>query len=280
MIKNKIISLPFIFMVIFGAGCLLFFCSIFVIENMIGAPSSTSSLIIIPMIPISVIAALVGGVFGYFVEGIIKLFKKGEPLQIKEIYFSGIFLSFIVLGIAFFIPLKLQLTWNAHNSPRTIINTGLIKKSSFGPETKIKSINDSARCVVQFEKRHSGGQLFWNSKTFSAKFAEHRFMVFEENGKHFIMQPLEGYDYIRELICFSFNMDTSSEPLLVVIADLRATSGNSIIHFFSSNGECVYQELIERVNSIYLGKELPTGEAIVVLERCNSEKFLYKTAKT
>ena len=73
-----------------------------------------------------------------------------------------------------------------------------------------------------------------------------------------------------------FDTAYSSESFLAVFADLRATSGNSILHFYSPKGECVFQELIKNINSIYLGNELFSGESLVILERYNSEKVVYK----
>ena len=35
-------------------------------------------------------------------------------------------------------------------------------------------------------------------------------------------------------------------------------------------------ELIKNINSIYLGNELFSGESLVILERYNSEKVVYK----
>jgi hypothetical protein len=278
--SKKGISIPFLFLVIFGTGGILFFASFFVIENMIGSPSSTSALIIIPMIPISIIAGLLGGAFGYFVEGIMKFLKKGNPLQKKEIYFSGLVLSFVVFGIAIFAPLKLQLDWNAYNSPRIIIDIGLIQKAPFDSYTKNKGNNESSQCIIKFGQRQEGKGLFWNNKTYKVKFDEHGFVVLDDTGEPFIKQRLEGYDYIRELICLPLDMPSSSESLLAVFADLRATSKNSILHFFSPKGECIFQELVKNIGSVYLGYDLSSGETALVLDYYNLKKNVYKLRKT
>ncbi len=275
MIKNKMISLPFISFVIFGIGGILFFCSIFVIENRIGSPSSTSSLIIIPMVPISIISSLIGGVVGYFIEKTLKLVKKRNALQTKEIYISGLMLSLVIFVSAIFIPLKMQLSWNAYNSPHIIVDTGLIKKISNDTDTEISNIVYEPQCLVKFDQRHKGKEFLWNGEIVRIKFSEHSYLVFDENGKPIITQTLDDYDYISELMCFSFSLGLSSEQLLVVFSDLRATSGNSIIHFYEPNGKCAYQELINGVNSIYIGEEQNTGKSFVILEVIKSQKYLY-----
>lgn len=281
MSSKKSISIPFLFLLIFFFGGILFFCSIFIIENLIGSPSSTSALIIIPMIPISIIAGIAGGAFGYFIEGIMKLFKKGKPLQKKEVYILSLVFLFVIVGLAILIPLKLQLNWNAYNSPHIINDIGLIQKTPFDPNTMNKSkIINGNRCILNFELREKGAELFWNNKTYKVKFGEHAFVVLDNSGKPFINESLEGYDYIREVICLPLDMVSSSESLLAVFADLRATSGNSILHFFSSKGECVFQELIANINSIYLGSDLDSGESLLVLEYYNSKKIVYRPLKT
>jgi hypothetical protein len=231
------------------------------------------------MLPVSIIAGLVGWVFGYFVERIIKYLKKGNPLQNKEVYQSGLLLSFIVFGAAIFIPLKLQLDWNSYNSPRIIIDTGLIQKVSFDSYTKNKSKNEETPFTINFGQSEKGKQLSWNNKTFKIKFDEHGFVIFDDTEKPFIKRRLEGYDYIREIICLPLNMSDSSESLLVVFTDLRATSKNSILHIFSPNGECVFQELVKDVCSVYLGYGLSSEETVLVLEYYNSEKNVYKLRK-
>lgn len=275
MIKNRIISLPFVGFVIFGIGGILFFCSIFVIENMIGSPSSTSSLIIIPMVPISIISAVFGGVFGYLIEKILRLLKKGNALANKDIYISGLLLSLVIFGIAIFVPLKMQFSWNAHNSPRVIVDTGLIKKFSNNTDAQISNQIYEPLCSVNFDQRQKGKEFYWNEKTYEAKFSEHSFSVIDDTGKTFIKQSLDGYDYIRELICYSFSQGQSTDSLLVVFSDLRATSGNSIIYFYDSNGKSSYQELINGVNAIYMGEDLNKGKSVVIVELINSQKFLY-----
>lgn len=275
--SKKGISIPFLFLIIFGSGGILFFCSIFVIENMIGSPSSTSALIIIPMIPVSIIAGLLGGAFGYFVQGIVKFFKKGNPPQKKEIYLLGLLFSFVVFAIAILIPLKLQLDWNTYNSPRIISDIGSIKKTPYDSKTMKKLGNNKENlCILNFELREKGAELLWNRETYKVKFDEHAFVVLDSFGEPFIKQSLEGYDYISKVYCLPFDTAYSSESFLAVFADLRATSGNSILHFYSPKGECVFQELIKNINSIYLGNELFSGESLVILERYNSEKVVYK----
>ena len=275
MIRNKIISLPFMGFVIFGIGGILFFCSIFVIENMIGSPSSTSSLIIIPMVPISIICALFGGIFGYLIEKILRLLKKGNALANKDIFISALLLSLSIFGIAIIVPLKMQFSWNAHNSPRVIVDTGLIKKFRNNTDAEISNKIYEPQCLVNFDQRQKGRNFRWNGKTYKAIFSEHSFSVIDDMGKPFIKQSLDGYDYIRELMCFSFSQGKSSNSLLVVFSDLRATSGNSIIHFYESNGKCSYQELINGANTIYMGEDRNKGKSVVIVELMKSQKFLY-----
>jgi len=190
---------------------------------MIGSPSFTSSLIIIPMIPLSVISGFFGGVLGYAIEAIIKLIKKRNVLQKKETLITALLLSIIVFGLAIFVPLKLQLVWKAHNSPHIIVDTGFIKKISYNSNSNIQNINGLSQCIINFEQRYAGKQLFWNGKAFRVVFDEHQFSVLDETGKTFITQLLEGFDYIRELSCFPF--DTGLSQVLQI--GLR----NKTLHF-------------------------------------------------
>jgi len=255
-------------------GFILFFFANSYFES---APSSTSGLIIIPLIPITIIAVFIAGLFGTFINWVLVQFKGIKPLNIGEIYAVSAIFSVVIVLLAIIVPYKLQSSWDTFNSPRIINNSNVVEKLYFQQQIDKEYINAKIqRFVVNYEVRDEGTDLLWDNKPYRAKFDGHLISIFDKAGESFIQENLEGYDYIREIVCLPFNTLHESDPLLVVLANLRATSRRSMISIYSSTGECVFQELLENISSVNPARDSVTNKPILILELKNKEKYVYQ----
>jgi len=255
-------------------GFILFFFSVSYFES---APSSTSGLIIIPLIPITIISVFIAGLFGAFINWVLVQFKGIKPINIREIYAVSAIFSVAIVVLAIIVPYKLQSSWDAYNLPRIIRNSNVVEKFQFQKQTEKKYKNAKIqRFVVNFEDRVKGIDLLWDKKSYRAKFDSHLISFVDKNGEFFIQENLEGYDYIREIICLPFDTLSESDPLLIILANLRATSRKSMIIIYSSTGECVFQELLENIGSLKPARDAVTNKPILILELKNSEKYVYQ----
>ena len=241
------------------------------------SPSSTSGLLIIPLIPICIIAVFLAGLFGTFTNWIISKFKRGKPLKTNEIYFAAGLFSFVIIAFAILVPYRLQSIWNAHNSPRIIRNSSVVLKlpTQESTDNKYRELK-VPKVVVDFQEKKQGRDLIWNNNTYRAVFDSHQFSLISKSGNYLIKENLEGYDYIRQLVCIPFDIFIKPKPPLVVLVDLRATSRKSMILIYSSNGECVFQELIENVEYLYPALDIVTNKPTIIIELKNKHKIVYE----
>ena len=255
-------------------GFMLFFLTNNYFES---SPSSTSGLIIIPLIPICIIAVFLAGLFGSFTNWIILQFKRGKPVKPNEIYLATGLFSFVIIIFAVLIPFKLQSDWNAYNSPRIIRSSSVVLKlpSQEPTENKYRGLKIS-KVVVEFEEKDQGRDLIWNNNSYRAVFDSHQFTLIGKSGNYLIKENLEGFDYIRQIVFIPFDIIIKSNPPLVVLANLRATSRKSMLLIYSSKGECVFQELIGNVEYLYPALALVTNKPAIIIKLKNKQKIVYE----
>ena len=270
--KNK--NIPSLFRRSMLVGFIIFFFANSFFES---SPSSTSGLIIIPLIPICIIAVFMAGLLGTFTNWIISKLKKGKPLKPNEIYLATGSFLFVILIFSILLPYKLQSNWNSHNSPRIIRSSSVVVKSqSQEPNENIYKELKIYKIVVNFDEKYQGGDLIWNNNYYRALFDSHQFSLISKTGDYLIKENLEGYDYVRQIVCIPFDALIKSNPPLVVLANLRATSRKSMILIYSSKGECVFQELIENVEYLYPALDIVTNKPALIIELKDKQKIVYE----
>jgi hypothetical protein len=226
-------------LLIFGGGGALFIIFSMIIEMVIGSPSSTSALAVLAIVPFGIICGVVGLILGAIYT------KIGRYSTSKIFHLSALKFSLVVgslfLVTSLFVPLKRQVSWNIHNSPRVIIDKKVISNEKLSEiEQKVeefiiskegeKEWNSVYKCNAKYE-------VSFDSDSLTVKYIELN-KVFKYS--------LKGYDYIRDVKCWTFSNPFDNAEYLLVYKKLRATSGNIIYSIFDSKGICIYRELKKR----------------------------------
>ena len=202
--------------------------------------------------------------------------NKGKPIGIKETIIVTVSLSFLIIGFSFAVPLKLQLDWNAFNTPGIKTDLGIITKLPIDTNNvEIFNSELGNRSRESFKNREEGSEFLWNQNEYIARFNEHDFSILDSAGERFIYQDLKGYDYIRELHCLQFGLSSDHDAYLAVYANLRATSFNGIFLVYDTNGQCIYQELVEMIRAITLGKMMHEEVGIVTIGHDKLPQSIY-----
>ena len=65
-------------------------------------------------------------------------------------------------------------------------------------------------------------------------------------GERIVETDLYLYDYVRDVTAVEVKLFSGEQNYLAVLADLRATSGHTILLIYSPDGKVVYHEMLDR----------------------------------
>ena len=216
-----------------GAACFLF--TAYHTENIIGSPSSTSSLVLI-FIPIfSLPGAIIGGRLGFVLSLILRFFKiQTISLRIGLAIIAG---AVLIAGLSGFMMVRIYV---ALNKPRVVFTKGLISKTAIPPRAIV-----SNNVTITFEQRNKGKTILWNDKKVTLSFPSDEIHVVDSNGDFIVQASLSRFDYIRELQATEVNFSTNNKRHLAILAYLRATSFHTMLLIYSATGQLIYQEIFD-----------------------------------
>lgn len=238
-IKQKKISYILSSAIIFGLGGGLFIFSSMMIEVAIGSPSSTSSLIILGVIPCFFAGTFVGITFGvlYILLG---LFIKLDIFHLSISKFTFM-VGILVLLVSFCVPLFFQIQWNINNRPRVIVDE---RKLSDKTLSMIRHEVEKFKNLIEEEKRRNVTYKYDSKYDISYDFHSVTIGFLKSNKR--MTFNFKGHDYIRDVKYFAFLNDQDNEECLLIYLMLRSTSRNIIYSVYDSRGRCIYKKLEKR----------------------------------
>lgn len=252
-------------------GCLSFFATSFIVENIFGHPSSTSCLIFIFILPYAIICSAIGICIGLIIGYLLRLIFKIDYIK-KEIFIVVFcFFTIIVLVISSFAAFRMQIRYIRYNTARIIIDEGNIMKKTY--DDNIFGIKDF---IFKQKNKSEDKTINWNSKDINVLFIENEVSVLDNSGDVILVKSLKGYDYIRDAKALPVKFFDEQPDYLAIIVLLRATSFHSMLLIFDYKRELIFQELLENIDCIdkYLLSNVKKREALI-LGREYNPRFIY-----
>ncbi len=217
--RTRILSFVLMFSV-FGA---LFPVIVFIVDIVIGDPSSTSSLILLMVVPFGII----GGIIGLLFESLVKALYKGSKIRGRIFIGTGLFLLLLVVAV----PVILTLNHQNINRSRIILCADAVK-------TVPKAEIDAEANRLLFSKVVNPD----NITGYEIAVKEDVLHIKDVNAGIEKSFDYSKYEYIRSLNYSKFG----SEKYLAVLLNLRATSHKYLFVLFDNKLNIIYQEMRTR----------------------------------
>jgi hypothetical protein len=222
---------------------------------------------------IGVVMSLVGAGIGTITSVIIKntktnnITRKGALVSLLVLFVVAVILAFSIFSLILKIKGEYKTEYEKANQFGIKVGSNIISRISLN-ETKLINYNftfNSKHYLFPLYEDHDNESFVWNDKKYIIGFNSNIYLI-DSEGHYFInYQKNSKYPYINSISYISY------KGHLLLLVDLRATSGRSLLLIFNEAGENIYEELIEDMNLMETAK-IETGEEVIALARGESRE--------
>lgn len=209
-----------------------------------GRPTSSSIFGIVVMLPIAMLAAMVGFAAGHLIGGELRKRNAAPRVPMKPF---RIVMAF-VLGVATIIgATKGALPVVRHERlqrPRVIAGEGRMeltagRPDSCGPLTK-------AEVACELQTRQSAHSLLWNGRDVTLGCTRDGRITISDAANGIVASAdLTAFEYVTRVHAVRVRQDDGREAL-ALLAQLRTGGRREMLMVFDADGRAIYQELLQR----------------------------------
>ncbi|MEX2272198.1 MAG: hypothetical protein WD690_12030 [Vicinamibacterales bacterium] len=236
--------LPQALALILGLGVLAAALAAVVTDVMMGRPSTSSALGIVFMLPLALLAAVVGFAAGHMIGTWLRGrgMTPDVPMGPYRIVMAFVLAVATVIGATFgarpvFRHERLQ-------EPRVMMGAGAMQREPGRPQA-CETLTPAV-LACDLSSGASAGTMVWNGRDVTVGCTrEGRITVSDASAGVVASADLSAFEYVRHVRAAAV-MQTEGREGLALLAGLRATGRRHMFLIFDADGRVIYQELLRR----------------------------------